>query len=324
MSETMFEIDDDADLGAEYTVPMQRGLAAMECPPDTEVLVTDNFVEDVRRITGNAAYGVDRGTSTVAAKTIPLPDRSSLIVINGRTAAEAMPAEDFERLLAHEAGHALLYKRGELFVDERSTDDGERYLKILAAGALEEYRIELSLYEKGYGLGAGVSLPDVERLAVELNFSVCEAIGEYLAGDPASDPVALGLATARVLDWSTKKLAYFAAAVNAGALTIDAAALAEDPRADWEGYVEPNWSHRLAGLAKVPGVLEPVDAAQLSKAVDRLAVVERHYMKSMGLSFKKIGAEWGAMYHHDQRKIGPRVARALAEGQRRELADLQE
>jgi hypothetical protein len=103
-------------------------LTAIECTPGSEALaaiakglagtglaidgfVSGDFVTTVRKLTGSGTYHTDRGAGTVGAKTLNLPT-GPVVILNWDVLSE-QKAHGLERTAAHEAGHALLYSRGE-------------------------------------------------------------------------------------------------------------------------------------------------------------------------------------------------------------------
>lgn len=284
-------IDDAAGLGPKYIRAMRRGLKAMECPASTKVLVTDNFVEDVQRVSGDRGYDTARGaTGVVAAKTLHLADGSHLIVVNAAV-ADTMRAARFERLLAHETGHVLINERGEVPAGvSMAPEFGEPALRALAAASLDEYRAEAAVCRRGLGSDPGVSAEDAGDTAAHLNLDVCEAV---VTPEGGNDPVAFAAAILSAQNWSSVKLAYLAAAVNSGELPGGVEDLPAEHRADWDDYIAPTWEARLAAYLAVPDALEPMSATALTAAVDRLAGVERDCLRSMGFEYRIDGAEVG-------------------------------
>lgn len=133
----MTTIENDAALSDEQLQAVREGLMRMNCPAATEVLISSDFVGDVREIIGSTTYSIDRGTGMVGAKTIPLDTGHSMIVVNGEATA-AFDCPTLARMLAHESGHVLLNERGEDHADDPSAAMGDRVLRSLAATAIEE------------------------------------------------------------------------------------------------------------------------------------------------------------------------------------------
>lgn len=97
---------------------------------------------------------------------------------------------------------------------------------------------------------------------------------------------------AAVQNWASKKLAYIAAAVAAGAVP-PAVDVPNENLADWNDYVQATWTYRLAAYQAIPDAGTPIDTAGLDRAINKLITVERHFLKSMGFFYKEIGASWG-------------------------------
>lgn len=289
----------------------------MNCPTSTEVLITNNFVNDVRRIIGSNAYGIDRGTGVVAAKTIPQASGSSIIVVNGEVTAD-LDHDHLSRLLAHESGHALLDQRDEDNPDTRSTWMGDRVLQSLAATAIEEYRVEKAVYANGFGLADEVDWTGAGDLATEMNMAVIHAV--VVEEKNKTSPEELSSDIAAVHDWSSKKLAYIAAAIDSGALPATEAVPAEH-RVDWDDYVKDTWTHRLNRYRAIPDAATPMSSSDRRRAADRLLTVERHFLKSMGFYYKQVGRSWGFFRIKNDRLFDTRLKRAVRFAEARHSGD---
>lgn len=300
-------VDNQAGFSVDQVTAVQAGLARMNCPADTEVLVTKDFVNDVRQIIDSHDYGIDRGTGVVAAKTIPLDSGHCVIVVNAEVAAD-LDHTALTRLLAHESGHALLDERGEDSPDTRSTWMGDRVLRSLAATAIEEYRAERAVYAHGFGLAAEVDWPAGGDLATEMNLAVMHAV--LIEEKNKTSPVELASDITAVHNWSSKKLAYIAAAVDSGALPA-AEALPEENQDDWNDYVKDTWAYRLAGYRTIPDAATPATAGDLDRAIAKLMTVERRFLKSMGFYYKEVRNSWGFYRIKDDRLFDRRWERAV-------------
>lgn len=101
---------------------IEAGLTAM-AESDARIVIVDDFVDTVQRLTRNPAYSAGRGAGVVAAKTIHTPT-GDVIVFN---APELRNRDNvlLERLAAHEAGHVKLGKRSEGVIGRRHLVDSE-------------------------------------------------------------------------------------------------------------------------------------------------------------------------------------------------------
>ena len=301
------DIDNQAGFSVDQIAAMQAGLARMNCPADTEVLITNHFVNDVRRIIDSNDYGIDRGTGVVAAKTIPLDSGHSVIVINAEAAAD-LDHVALTRLLAHESGHTLLDERGEDNPDTRSTWMGDRVLRSLAATAIEEYRVERAVYAHGFGLAAEADWAGAGDLATEMNLAVMYAV--QVEEKNKTSPLELSSDITAVHNWSSKKLAYIAAAIASGVLPA-AEALPEENQDDWSDYVKDTWAYRLAGYRSIPDAATPATAGDRERAIGKIMTVERHFLKSMGFYYKQVGNSWGFYRIKNDRLFDRRWERAV-------------
>ena len=279
----------------------------MDCPTSTEVLITDRFVDDVRQMIGSNEYEIDRGTGIVAAKTIPRTPVDSIIVVNAEVASD-LDHSDLSRLLAHESGHVLLRQRGEHSADTQSTWMGDRVLRSLAATAIEEYRVERAVYAHGFGLAGDVDWAGAGDLATEMNLAVMTAV--TIEEKNKANPLELSNDITAVHNWSSKKLAYIAAAVEAEAVPATPELPAEH-QANWDDYVRDTWTHRLNGYRSIPDAATPMPASNLDRAVDKLMTVERHFLKSMGFYYKEVGRSWGFYRHQNDPLFNRRWERAV-------------
>ncbi|OZC80525.1 hypothetical protein CH274_15245 [Rhodococcus sp. 06-418-5] len=285
---------------------MSEGLKRMDCPESAEVVISDNFVSDVRAFLGSATYGTDRGTGIVAAKTIPVAANRQVIVVNAEPVS-AMDCQQLSRLLAHEAGHVLIDSRMEGHPDTRSTWMGEQVLHSLAATALDEYRVEKALYANGFPLADEVGWTSVGDVATEVNLQVMSAVVDETN---KNDPEKLAGDITAVHDWSSKKLAYTAAAVTSGAL-VEPPRVPAEYLEDWTDYLKSGWSHRQAGYRPAPDAATPASAHQLQGLVGKLMTVERHYLNAMGFFYREYHGTWGFHRRKDDRLFDARWARAV-------------
>lgn len=300
------QIDNRAGYSVEQLDAMADGLERMNCPESAEVIVSDNFLSDVRTILNSATYGTDRGTGVVAAKTIPIAANRQVILVNAEPVNE-LDLCQLSRLLAHEAGHVLIDSRGEGHPDTRSTWMGDQVLHSLAATALDEYRVEKALYAKGFPLATEVDWAAVGDLATEVNLGVMSATVDE---ENKNDPEKLARDITAVHDWSSKKLAYTAAAVAGGVLT-ESVSVPAKYQEDWADYIKSGWSYRQAGYRKAPDAATPAGPEQLQMLVAKLMTVERHYLNTMGFFYREYLGTWGFHRRKDSRLFDARWNRAV-------------
>ncbi|WP_157881011.1 hypothetical protein [Streptomyces griseoruber] len=262
---------------------MQAGLSRME-EPDAAVIVTDDFVGTVRRLTSHESYSTDRGASIVAARTLSL-DGGPVVVVN-RPEVSNLPPKDVERLLAHEAGHIQLMERAEGVVGRRDLvgPDWEWWLLCLGGFALDELRIERRLAELGYLVsGAGT----VDHLADSLYQLNAEVVTTLL--DPASSDVEkLASAVMQSHDWFSKHLAYFAA-FRSDRVGAGLAILPDQAKLEWDDYVGPTWGGRVALYQEAPTSAEPMRDSELNELLQETGRQEQALLSKIGFRYASDG-----------------------------------
>ncbi|MCX2966479.1 MULTISPECIES: hypothetical protein [Gordonia] len=300
-------IDNRADFSSDQLATMSEGLDRMSCPASAEVVICDDFVSEVRNLLSSTTYDTARGTNVVAAKTIPVSDDCQVIVVNAEP-VRGLELAQLGRLLAHEAGHALIHSRmeGHPDLDLRSPQMGEQVLYALATTALDEYRVERAVYAQGFPLAQEVDWPAAGQVATDVNLDVMEAVVDKTN---ANDVERLAGDIAAVHNWSSKKMAYIAAAVAADAMpgTVD---VLTEQQVDWADYLEGTWSHRLAAYRLAPDASSPASADQLRRIVAKLLTVERHYLTAMGFFYREYRDTWGFHRRKDNSLFAARFERA--------------
>lgn len=306
--EVSIRIENRAGFSNDQLEAMSQGLDRMSCPASAEVVISDDFVADVRSLLSSTTYDTARGTNIVAAKTLPIAADRQVIMVNSIPAG-GLSLVDLGRLLAHEAGHVLIHSRNEGHpdLDLRSPQMGEHVLHALAATALDEFRVERSLYARGFPSAQEVDWPALGQVATDVNMDVSEAVVdetnrndvEKFAGDIAA-----------VHNWSSKKMAYIAAAIVGGA-TSQAANVPAENQADWSDYIKSTWSHRLAAYKQAPDAASPASLDHLRRLVAKLVTVERHYLKAMGFFYREYRDTWGFHRRKDNALFDARIRRAV-------------
>jgi hypothetical protein len=270
---------------------MQVGLSRME-KPDATVIVTDDFVGTVRKLTSQEKYSTDRGASVVAARTLSLGDRS-VIVVNTPEVSHLSPSE-IERLLAHEAGHIQLNERDEGLAGRRNLveTDWEWWLLCLGGLALEELRIERQLAHLGYEVSGAGTIDHLTDALDQLNAEIVLTLT-----DPASSDVeTLANAVMKSQDWFSKHLSYFAAFcsdLSASGLT----ALPNHAKMNWDDYVGPTWEGRLDLYQQAPTSAESISDSDLNELLREAGHQEvallgmigfRYASERNGFSFRRV------------------------------------
>ncbi|KAA8890425.1 hypothetical protein F3087_03825 [Nocardia colli] len=265
-------------LNAAQIEAAETGLTAMGAPEVT-IFITDNFVDEVRDLTGDSTYRVERGAGVVAAKLIQLTD-GPVIVINapeiGNRGNDAI-----ERLFAHEAGHVLLGNRGE---DARGIrafagdTDWRQLMLYTGAFAIEELRVERALAQLGYGESEACSVATLNESMLTLNYEIMKALR-----DPqSSDPGILSESVARTQDWLSKYLAYLFAYYPAGPQLRQASRFA---RANWNDYLAGHWNQRAAAYAELPSAREAMSAADFEAMLTTGFDLETGLLEALGFRY---------------------------------------
>jgi hypothetical protein len=269
---------------------MQTGLDAMG-QPDASVIVTDDFVDTVCGLTDQSEYSTRRGHGVVGARTVFVDGRSTIVVNAQETRGRSL--DQIERLLAHEAGHAVLNDREEGsngLASRRGLvpSEWEWWLLCIGGLALDELRIERSLADLGYPAAETATGDSIERALHQLNVETMNALR-----DPASaDVEKLREAITRTHDWFAKHLAYFAAPHPA--LTgARPAGLSTAAGRNWDDYVGSTWQGRIQLYDTSPTALEPASEAQLNDLLREGARQEAALLERIGFRYVPNAADDG-------------------------------
>jgi hypothetical protein len=274
--------------------------------PDAAVVYTDDFIGTVRALTGERSYDIDRGAGVVAGKTL-LVDDEPTIVLNAVALREREPSL-VERLLAHEAGHVLLHRRGEAFVGKQYLADTEVGWHFLCLGglAIEEFRIELALQELGYPVAESASAGHLDEVLRSLNLEIVTALI-----DPASADVAiLRQSVLSTHDWCSKTLAYLAAFTPAGN-TPDLSALSGLSLESWSHYLAEDWATRRQFYQAIPSARDALSGGQLDALLVKSSGIERSLLRQIGFEYED--ADGGTVFRRvaSDDLCEERVSRAL-------------
>lgn len=275
--------DPEFETEPEQLEALRRGLASMGV--DAELVVTWDFVNEVRERTGLQRYSADRGAGTVAAKTL-----GETVLVNAQAVLHRATLEELTRLAAHEAGHVLINRRGESFLigEELVNSPWEWNVMATAGMCLEEARIERDLARAGYPLAESVTYEHLGDHLFELNAAALETV------------VALGGEVQRMIEnamtASTRlstMLAYLSASVIEGQFEFGAESLSTYAFENWMEYVHPTWSRRLAFYQSLPTCREPMSLDGLREVLREGAELEHDSLRSMGFEFRGTAVQWG-------------------------------
>ncbi|MET8218057.1 hypothetical protein [Streptomyces hirsutus] len=285
---------------------MQAGLSRMG-KPDAAVVVTDDFVGTVRNLTSQERYSTDRGASIVAARTLSLEDRS-VIVVN-RPEVSHLPPREFERLLAHEAGHIQLNERAEGLAGRRNLveADWEWWLLRLGGLALDELRIERHLADLGYEVSGVGTVDHLTDSLYQLNAEIVLALT-----DPASSDVeTLANSVMKSHDWFSKHLSYFAA-FHSDLAGSELAGLPNHAKKNWNDYVGPTWKGRVDLYQQAPTSAEPIGGSDLNELLREAGRQEKALLSKIGFLYasERDGFSFRRVVNDDV--CSARVQRAIA------------
>lgn len=234
----------------EFEAAVRAGVAAVGIG-DLSVVYTNDFVNEVRMLTGEDHYTHERGSGTVAARTIRTAVGEVAVIAN-RTALENQDPAATERVMAHESGHVLISRRGE-DVDwpetaERLDDSWERTMAWLSAIAVEEYRCEATVYSRGYPVEFGRTDDGINDALLEGNADILQAL---TSEDSMADPGILRDKVMAVMDRITKVIACLAARHlhNGG---FDPGDLNPVAKRNWNALIRPTWERHLAFYSTIP------------------------------------------------------------------------
>jgi hypothetical protein len=262
---------------------MKAGLSAMG-QAEATVVVTDGFVDTVRRLTSQAEYSTARGSGEVAARTVHVNDKSTVIV--NAAVVRSRPTTDIERLLAHEAGHIQLNEREEGLEGRRNLVSAEWAWLLLCIGslAMDEWRIERSLGGLGYPIAEWATIPSAELALHQLNVEVMEALLDPANG---ADPKRLSEAVARTHDWYSKHLAYFAAWFHL--VRTGSAGFSARGKQNWDDYVGATWPGWLGLYEAVPTSFESINETNLNDLLRQAGKQEAALLSKIGFRYSTQG-----------------------------------
>jgi hypothetical protein len=275
-------IEDGCSVPASWADAMSMGFESMHAE-NARVVVTKNFVGTVVDLTADVSYTVERGSGSVAAKTITKPD-GSVVVMDYDELSSRAPA-DIQRLAAHEGGHVVIDARGgeETSGNRDPGDtDWQWLLKCLGAQAIVEFRIERRLAELGYEAAEWGSVTAVDQGLLTVNAEIVSAVC-----DPASaDPVHLHDAVVTTLNHATKMLAYIAAPLAAGRPSFAPTQLSSVGQSNWADYIAPTWTQRVALWSAIPSAAEPIAVEAWRSTLRECVLLEQKFMLDFGFAFE--------------------------------------
>jgi hypothetical protein len=267
-------------LTSEQREDIEAGLLAMDNPEGT-ILVTTDFEQSVRTLTGLQHYSADRGSGGVAAKTI-----SNNVVINASVLNE--PAHGgLRRLVAHEAGHVLMGLREEDSGNyhELASTQWQWNVISLAVKGMEEYRIERRLAELGFNPASPTAINHWDVVLFDTNATLVESV---LTEQSVDSLVRQVIGAADVL---VTTMAYSIGSLTNGSSSFALEALPEYARQNWNDFVAPTWEQRVEFYEGLPNCSEPISASAWEAKINGAWSLERELFKSLGWELKSNGQD---------------------------------
>lgn len=253
-----------------------HGLAALSLPGVVEVVVTGNFVRSYElRVAKKyaACFKQMHNGGVTMAKTVT-NGGSTVILVDGKALlpdVASMLSCSLARILEHEGQHLLLRARHEdahtthLRGSDCETPNG--WLSLLAALAIEEFRVELALTKTG-------SFKDEDEACIETIGLIRQKLDElHAAADSPERDGELGLCF--------RDLALLVGERAAGASGNQRVpiGLTGDP------VVSAIWERYSATLALVPPSDVPVTEAQLHEHVHAVSFALEEWLGRLGFAF---------------------------------------
>ncbi|MCU1634683.1 MAG: hypothetical protein JWM61_3335 [Micrococcaceae bacterium] len=245
---------------------VETGLLAMGDPEGT-VLVTTDFEQSVRTLSGLKDYSAARGSGQVAAKTV-----EDQVIINASVLDELADG-GLKRLAAHEAGHVLMNLREE---------DGRNYHSLattqwqwniigLAVKGMEEYRIERRLAQLGFDPAPPTALDYWDIILFEINATLAESVVKNLLAEITGAADILVTTLAYTIGSSTNPKSTFAVE-----------ALPPYARQNWDDFVAPTWERRVQLYQDLPTCSEPISSSDWEVKIKEARSLENELFRSFG------------------------------------------
>lgn len=268
-------------------------------PEDVSLVVAVRLASAVQRRQPGLAYNTERGTGTVAARTMMGAEGHIEVIIEsdflvefdengharfttgGQPRLSQSGLAQMRATIVHEAQHVTMYQRNSGYDKFKTNDHGGDYPRwdyAVAAKILDEYRAEWNASQ--HGSRQPPSVTDVIEVLEHLGAELAAADARYQAA-PTPDAVSAlmeDVYSACASYWTF--LAYWAAQFRGNQVSVDAAI--QDLNL-WNRYVGPTWTELMTILDDV--LIEDLDAAEagLREAAARVA------LQWIPLSLKQIG-----------------------------------
>lgn len=305
------------------TEAMQRGFEELadtlaklvDRPDEVSLVVAVSLASAVQRTQPGVAYHTDRGTGTVAARTIQRADGHIDVIIEsgfltevdaygqGRFTAAGLPQlsrrglAQMRKTIIHEAQHATMHQRNsgyDRFEFSKHASDYPRWDYAVAAKVLDEYRAEWNAAQQDSRQPPSVK--DVLDVLQHLGSALAAADARYQA---APTPAAVAMLMEDVYNacaayWTW--MAYWAAQFRGNSVPVGA----EIQNLNlWKRYVGPTWAGLNQILDQVP--VEDLGAPQ-EKLRQAAARVAGHWVpQSLGhMGFRHVVGPGGEAFYIDR------------------------
>lgn len=254
-------------------------------PDRVRLVVTGDFVASVQQRLADGrgpAFGVERGSGMVAAKTMPTSDGFIDVLVpwwffnvDHEPEQRAESAALVVRTVVHEAHHVAMRQNHQGYEHTDEQTSRETNLRSAADSVIDEYRAESGVAEtlvEDYSPWSPAEVLDA------LGREVGEAVASY-QGHLDVGRLVFETGTACLIAW--RALAYIAAVdiedPNRSPVTAD---VREDPL--WKRLAEDYWEEFRAVLQTVPPGREIMTQAEIAMAVETLAVLLGKWLDGLG------------------------------------------
>ena len=310
-------IEGDLEVPSAHLEAMGQGVAVWSVE-SVKLILTDDVQGTVRALVPHlSTYRTERGSGRVAARVVAEVS-PPIVVVDGPLVVEQEPSAA-ERLLAHEVGHLVLGDRGEVvgqpLLGPIYEGAWKRWLASFGGVSLEEFRIERTLFELGYGASPWRDIAFTSDTLYSANLDLLEA----LVDERSQDVEYLASAVCGVVSDLSKHFGYAAAWIaDEYDWRFPVEELSEAGRADWRDFVGEHWDQRMVFYREVPPADEELDHDQLRNLLHRAGELEQDLLKRAGFYFSGPGEgggdeEWGFWPVQDDSLWDDRTERALAE-----------
>lgn len=261
------QLESDVPVSEELEGALEAGLAKMGAA-GTRLVIAADFAARVALLADEEGYGSDRIGGYVGGRAVRTSDGEDVIVVNARALEEDLDVTGAERLVAHEAGHVLIYQANEdvAWVETADLEDvgWRQVMMALAAAAIEEYRVEKAVMGLGYPVHHDVTLEGVADALMDANATPLNALFAMRAN---GDVVAARDQVFEEVSRFSKQLAHLVAGQPYAPLNVGE--LDPAAQANWAALAAPVWVSQLGFYEPVPDACTRWDRTSVLTTVTR-------------------------------------------------------